>query len=68
MPLAIIHIYKGILRSTFQVGAGLCVEGNDSDNCFPLKIKPIKIKALKQIEVAVRPKFAVVKHAVLLER
>jgi len=68
LTLAIFHIKKGILRITFRVGAGLCIEGNDPDNCFPAKVKPIKIKVLRHIEFAFRPKFAVLKHAVLLER
>jgi len=64
LTLAIFHIKKRILRIMLQVGAGLCIEGN----CFPAKMKPIKIKALKHIEFVFRPKFPVLKHAVLLER
>jgi hypothetical protein len=67
LTLAVFHIKKRILKITPQVGAGLRIE-DDPDNCYPAKIKPIKIKALKHIEFAFRPKTLVLKHAVLLQR
>jgi hypothetical protein len=68
LTLAILHIKNGILRITIQVGAGLCIGDNDPVISFPFKIKPIKIKALKHIEFAFRPKTAVLKHDVLLQK